>query len=117
MSAAKAACDHMRNWWMGTPEGEYVSMAVFSAKNSYGIDENLMFSFPCTVKDKTWTIVSVSILSLVKLRSHAARSEILDKWCSIGIYRLPQPIFNSGFVTIKPYFNFNCHDLTFKIDI
>ncbi|XP_063716910.1 malate dehydrogenase, cytoplasmic-like [Symsagittifera roscoffensis] len=58
MSAAKAACDHMRDWWMGTPEGEYVSMAVYSAKNSYGIDENLMFSFPCTVKDKTWTIVS-----------------------------------------------------------
>jgi len=57
MSAAKAACDHMRDWWCGTPEGVYVSMAVISKGNTYGVDENLMFSFPCTVKDKTWAIV------------------------------------------------------------
>ncbi|XP_075241024.1 malate dehydrogenase, cytoplasmic-like [Convolutriloba macropyga] len=57
MSAAKAACDHMRDWFCGTPEGVYVSMAVISKGNTYGVDENLMFSFPVTVKDKTWAIV------------------------------------------------------------
>lgn len=58
MSAAKAACDHMRDWWNGTPEGVFISMAVYSAGNSYGIDGDLMFSFPVTVKDKQWTIVN-----------------------------------------------------------
>jgi len=57
MSAAKAACDHMRDWWNGTADGVYASMAVYSANNSYGIDGNLMFSFPVTIKDKQWTIV------------------------------------------------------------
>ena len=27
-SAAKGACDHMRYWWNGTPEGDFTSMAV-----------------------------------------------------------------------------------------
>lgn len=57
MSAAKAACDHMHDWWNGTPDGVFVSMAVYSAGNSYGIDGDLMFSFPVTIKDKKWTIV------------------------------------------------------------
>ena len=29
-SAAKAACDHMRDWFLGTKEGEYASMGVYS---------------------------------------------------------------------------------------
>jgi malate dehydrogenase len=57
MSAAKAACDHMRDWWVGTAEGRYVSMAVYTAGNPYGIDGDLVFSFPVTCKDKKWTIV------------------------------------------------------------
>ena len=35
LSAASSACDHIRNWVLGTPEGEFVSMAVFS-DGSYG---------------------------------------------------------------------------------
>ncbi|CAK9795008.1 Malate dehydrogenase, cytoplasmic [Anthophora quadrimaculata] len=49
MSAAKAAGDHMRDWWMGTKPGEYVSMAVFS-DGSYGIPQNIVFSFPVTIE-------------------------------------------------------------------
>lgn len=56
MSAAKAACDHMRDWWQGTPEGHYASMGVFS-DGSYNTPEGVMFSFPITIKDKKWTIV------------------------------------------------------------
>ncbi len=37
MSAAKAIGDHMRSWWFGTPEGEWVSMGVVSDGTSYGI--------------------------------------------------------------------------------
>jgi len=58
MSAAKAACDHMKNWFNGTPPGEWVSMAVPS-DGSYGIPEGIMYGFPvtCDANTKEWTIV------------------------------------------------------------
>ncbi|KAF7418177.1 hypothetical protein V1477_010346 [Vespula maculifrons] len=56
MSAAKAAADHMRDWWVGTKPGEWVSMGVVS-DGSYGIAKNLVFSFPVTIKDKQYKIV------------------------------------------------------------
>ena len=46
MSAAKAACDHMKSWWHGTADGEWVSMAVFSDGTHYNAPEGVMFSFP-----------------------------------------------------------------------
>ncbi|PIO77152.1 lactate/malate dehydrogenase, alpha/beta protein [Teladorsagia circumcincta] len=58
MSAAKAACDHVRDWHFGTRPGEWVSMAVTS-DGSYGIPRGLMFSFPVTIDGATkeWKIV------------------------------------------------------------
>ncbi|KAL7641464.1 UNVERIFIED_CONTAM: hypothetical protein RMT77_007335 [Armadillidium vulgare] len=56
MSAAKAASDHMHDWWHSTPEGKFVSMGVFS-DGSYNTPEGVMFSFPVTLKNKQWTIV------------------------------------------------------------
>lgn len=55
-SAAKAIVDHMRDWIFGTPEGEFVSMGVYS-DGSYGIPEGLIYSFPVTTKDGKYTIV------------------------------------------------------------
>lgn len=46
-SAASAAIDHMRDWAMGTREGDWVSMAIPS-DGSYGIAEGIMYSFPVT---------------------------------------------------------------------
>merc|ERR1711972_552737 len=54
MSAAKAASDHMKDWFQGT--SDYVSMGVFS-DGSYGTPQDVMFSFPCTVQDGKWSIV------------------------------------------------------------
>lgn len=59
MSAAKAACDHMKSIWQGTQEGQFVSMGVFS-DGSYNTPEGVMYSFPVTIKDQKWTIVKVS---------------------------------------------------------
>lgn len=59
MSAAKAAGDHMRDWWFGTKPGEWVSMGVVS-DGSYGIPKDIVFSFPVTIKDKRYEIVQVS---------------------------------------------------------
>uniref|UniRef100_A0A6B2F626 Malate dehydrogenase n=1 Tax=Bothriechis nigroviridis TaxID=88079 RepID=A0A6B2F626_BOTNI len=58
MSAAKAICDHVRDIWFGIPEGEFVSMGVISDGNSYGIPDDLIYSFPVVLsKDKTWKFV------------------------------------------------------------
>eukprot|EP00049_Salpingoeca_infusionum_P013337 m.248709 g.248709 ORF g.248709 m.248709 type:complete len:334 (+) comp15418_c0_seq2:744-1745(+) len=56
MSAAKAIADHMRYWFQGTAEGEFVSMAVMS-DGSYGIKPGVVYSFPVTIKDGKISIV------------------------------------------------------------
>ena len=55
-SAASATIDHARTWLEGTPEGDWVSMAVYS-DGSYGVPEGLMSSFPVTVSGGEWSIV------------------------------------------------------------
>jgi malate dehydrogenase len=55
-SAANAAIDHFASWELGTPEGDWVSMAIPS-DGSYGIDEGLIYSFPCTCENGEYKIV------------------------------------------------------------
>ncbi|MES9968245.1 MAG: malate dehydrogenase, partial [Sedimenticola sp.] len=55
-SAADAVVDHVHNWALGTPEGDWVSMSVPS-DGSYGIDEGVVFSYPVTCKDGEYEIV------------------------------------------------------------
>jgi len=56
MSAAKAICDHMRDWWHGTQGDEWVSMGIIS-DGSYGIEKGLVYSYPVRIANKKWTIV------------------------------------------------------------
>ncbi|MFM7225459.1 MAG: malate dehydrogenase [Actinomycetota bacterium] len=55
-SAANAALNHVRDWTLGTPAGDWVSMAVCS-DGSYGVPEGLISSFPCTTAAGEWSIV------------------------------------------------------------
>jgi malate dehydrogenase len=55
-SAANAAIDHVRDWTAGTPEGDWVSMSVPS-DGSYGVEEGLISSFPCTCSGGEWKVV------------------------------------------------------------
>lgn len=55
-SAAKAICDHMHDWVLGTPKGVYVSMAVPS-DGSYGVPEGVIFSYPVQCNGGNYTIV------------------------------------------------------------
>ncbi len=55
-SAANAAVDHVRDWVHGTPEGDWVSMAVPSP-GAYGVPEGIISSFPCRCADGKWEIV------------------------------------------------------------
>jgi malate dehydrogenase len=55
-SAANAAINHVRTWVLGTPEGDWTSMGVYS-DGSYGIQKGLIYSFPCICKNGNWEIV------------------------------------------------------------
>jgi malate dehydrogenase len=55
-SAANAAIGHVRSWALGTPEGDWVSMAVPS-DGSYGVPEGLVSGFPCTCAGGDYQIV------------------------------------------------------------
>ncbi|MFF0527394.1 malate dehydrogenase [Nocardia amikacinitolerans] len=55
-SAASAAIDHIHDWVLGTPAGDWTSMAVPS-DGSYGVPEGLISSFPVTCADGGYTIV------------------------------------------------------------
>lgn len=55
-SAASAAIDHIHDWVLGTPAGDWVSMAVPS-DGSYGVPEGLISSFPVTCADGAYTVV------------------------------------------------------------
>ena len=46
----------MRTWVQGTPDGDWVSMAVRS-DGSYGVQEGIISSFPVTVRGGQWEIV------------------------------------------------------------
>ena len=55
-SAASAAIDHMHDWALGTPAGEWTSMAIPS-DGSYGIAPGVIYSYPVTCKDGKYQIV------------------------------------------------------------
>lgn len=56
LSAASSACDHIRDWVLGTPQGVFVSMGIYS-DGSYGVPAGLMYSYPVTCANGDWTIV------------------------------------------------------------
>jgi malate dehydrogenase len=55
-SAASAAIDHVRDWMRGTGSAKWVSMAVAS-DGSYGIAEGVVYSYPVTCRDGSYSIV------------------------------------------------------------
>ena len=75
-SAANAAIFHMRDWALGTPDGDWTSMGVYS-DGSYGIQEGLIYSFPCVCKDGDWTIVQgVELNDFSKGKMKATEEEL-----------------------------------------
>jgi malate dehydrogenase len=55
-SAANAAIDHVRDWVLGTPEADWVSMGIPS-DGSYGVDEGLISGFPVTCSNGSYQVV------------------------------------------------------------
>jgi malate dehydrogenase len=78
-SAASATVDAARDWLLGTPEGNWVSMAVTS-DGSYGVPEGLISSFPVTTKDGNWSIVQgLEIDDFSRGRIDGSTAELADE--------------------------------------
>lgn len=79
MSAAKAACDHMHDWWNGTAPGHFVSMGVIS-DGSYGAPKDVIYSFPVEIKNKQWKIVQgLSLDEFAKSKMAITGKELLEE--------------------------------------
>ncbi|XP_065063466.1 malate dehydrogenase, cytoplasmic-like [Rhopilema esculentum] len=80
MSASKAICDHMKDWWFGTKTGTYVSMGIIS-DGSYGIAKGIAYSFPVTIgADRNYSIVQgLQIDEFSRERMDATAKELLDE--------------------------------------
>jgi malate dehydrogenase len=78
-SAANAAIDHVHDWVNGTPEGDWVSMAVPS-DGSYEVDEGLISSFPCTCSNGKWSIVEgLEITDFARAKIEATVNELREE--------------------------------------
>jgi malate dehydrogenase len=78
-SAASATIDAARDWLLGSPEGNWVSMAVVS-DGSYDVPEGLISSFPVTTKDGNWTIVQgLEIDEFSRGRIDKSTAELADE--------------------------------------
>jgi malate dehydrogenase len=83
-SAASAAVDHMRDWALGT-NGRWVSMAVHSAGNSYGIDEDIIYAFPCVCENGRWKeIPGLEISDFSSERMKTTEQELLGEKSAIA---------------------------------
>ena len=78
-SAASAAIDHMNNWEFGTPNNDWVSMAIPS-DGSYGISEGIVYSFPVTCSNGQYKIVQgLEIDDFSREAMNASESELLEE--------------------------------------
>lgn len=78
-SAASATTDAARDWLLGSPDGDWVSMAVVS-DGSYGVPEGLISSFPVTTKDGDWSIVTgLEIDDFSRGRIDKSTAELADE--------------------------------------
>ena len=78
-SAANAAIDHVRDWALGSPSNDWVSMAVPS-DGSYGVAEGLISGFPCTTARGEWSIVpGLDIDDFSRQRIDASVAELQEE--------------------------------------
>ncbi|MEM9132838.1 MAG: malate dehydrogenase [Actinomycetota bacterium] len=78
-SAANAAIDHMHDWALGTPDGDWVSMAIPS-DGSYGVAEGIISSFPCTVSGGEYQVVQgLDIDDFSRAKIDASAAELVEE--------------------------------------
>ena len=87
-SAASATVDAARSWLLGSPDGDWVSMAVFS-DGSYGVPEGIVSSFPVTTKDGDWSIVQgLEIDEFSRARIDKTTAELVEERTAVTELKL-----------------------------
>ena len=82
-SAASAVIDHVHDWFAGTTEGDWVSMAV-PADGSYGIKEGVMYSYPVTCRNGEYQIVQgLSIDDFSRQRMDITDKELREECAGV----------------------------------
>jgi malate dehydrogenase len=83
-SAASAAVDHMRDWALGS-HGRWVSMGVYSADNTYGIDNDLIYALPIICEKGEWKeIEGLDISDFSRERMRITEKELLDEKTAVS---------------------------------
>lgn len=83
-SAASAAIDHMRSWALGTPDGDWVSMAVPST-GAYGIEPGIIYSYPCTCSGGDYSIVEgLDIDAFSREKMDATEAELREERAAVA---------------------------------
>ncbi|MGR8920529.1 MAG: malate dehydrogenase [Gammaproteobacteria bacterium] len=83
-SAANAALEHMRDWVLGTPEGDWTSMGIPS-DGSYGIEEGLMYSFPVVCRGGSYSIVGdLPVSDFSRARMDATAAELKEEQAAVS---------------------------------
>ena len=78
-SAANAAIDHVRDWVLGTPEDDWVSMGV-PTDGSYGIEEGIVAGLPCICSGGEWSVVEgLEIPEFSRARIDASAAELQEE--------------------------------------
>jgi malate dehydrogenase len=78
-SAANAAIDHMHDWVLGTPDGDWVSMAV-PTDGSYGVEEGLISGVACECSGGEWKRVEgLEITDFSRERIDATIAELKEE--------------------------------------
>ena len=78
-SAASAAIDHVRDWFHGSPQGDWLSMGIPS-DGSYGIPEGVIYSYPVVCRGGRYEIVQgLSIDEFSRQRMDATHKELLEE--------------------------------------
>jgi len=78
-SAANGVVDHMASWIQGTPDGDWVSMAVTS-DGSYGIEEGLIYSFPVQCSNGDYTIINdLDVGDFIRDKMIASQEELREE--------------------------------------
>jgi len=82
-SAASAAIDHMHDWALGTPDGDWVSMAIPS-DGSYGIEPGIIYSYPVRCGGGRYEIVQdLNIDDFSRTRMDATEAELREERAAI----------------------------------
>ena len=82
-SAASAAIDHMRDWTLGTAEGDWVSMGIPS-DGSYGVEPGVIFGYPVTIKNGKYEIVQgLEVNAFSKTRIDATEKELREERAAV----------------------------------